>query len=209
MPWHQCRRSANTTRFHAPWIGRGPGDQARWGLEASSSQGGRQGRSGLGGRLSRFQVHPVASGPIGHEDPDFLVKRLPWYQAGGGTKTNEEAWDPGAACTSITKGPSLSRALDDLFLGGPSRSICHGRPGLSLPSAPGCRGDQAGCGTKVHMMGMGPWHLLEMQWLGAGVSYGTRCIEGLGRPATWVSCHLRQVGARGRSGPRSTKDPSS
>ena len=123
MPWHQCRRSANTTRFHAPWIGRGPGDQARWGLEASSSQGGRQGRSGLGGRLSRFQVHPVASGPIGHEDSDILVERLPWYQAGGGTKANKKVWDPGVACTSITKGPSTSRALDDLSLGGSSRPI--------------------------------------------------------------------------------------
>jgi hypothetical protein len=204
IPWCQCRPFAKTARFLAPWMGRGPGDQTRWSVEVPSIQGGCPGQSGLAGWVPRFQGHAVASGPIRHEGPDILVEMLPGYQAGRGTRMNEAAWDPGAAYTSITEAPSPSRALEGQFPGGSSRSVRRGRLGPSLPEASWCRGAKVIVGRWSHLPSivMAPWPPRGTQWLDIEVLHRARCIELLGRPVNWVSCHLGPIGAMGPLAPR-------
>lgn len=120
---------------HSPGGSRAPRSSAI-GDRGPRLPGGRPVRPGQVGWIPRFQGLAVASGPIRHEDPVILAEGSPRYQAGGDVKMNERSWDLGTACTSITKGPGRTRALDDLLPGGSSRSIRQRRPGPSLPSVP-------------------------------------------------------------------------
>jgi hypothetical protein len=71
-PWYQVSPFAKTTRSLAPWMDRGPGDQAGRGPRHPR---GRRGRSSdLAGWVPRFQGRAVTSGPFRHGDPDILVE---------------------------------------------------------------------------------------------------------------------------------------
>lgn len=143
VPVCHGRRLAKMTRCPAL-----PDESRAWEPSWTRRRGRRAEESGPGDRLPTYQGPKVAPGPMRHGDPDILMEGPDGYQAGGGARVDEGAWDLGTGPTSSIEGSRSSSDLDDWIEEGSRQSIGHRCPGPWPSLASWHRDDQGGQGSR-------------------------------------------------------------